>query len=101
MQVNVTKTNKPKRIVGSMKPNEAFKIGGYWYIPIDVDDDTIGRDYQTFWEMHAETIPGYHEPCKMESAIACFRVSSSSFVYLDPDLEVEDYGTPSLSVTLS
>lgn len=100
MQVNVTKTNKPKRIVGSMKPNEAFKIGGYWYIPISMDDESIGRDYQTFWEMHAETIPGYHEPCKMESAIACFRVSSSSFVYLDPDLEVEDYGTPSLSVTL-
>ena len=100
MQVNVTKTNKPKRIVGSMKPNEAFKIGGYWYIPISMDDNAIGRDYQTFWEMHAETIPGYHGPCKMESAIACFRVSSSSFVYLDPDLEVEDYGTPSLSVTL-
>lgn len=84
-----------------MKPNEAFKIGGYWYIPISMNDESIGRDYQTFWEMHAETIPGYHRPCKMESAIACFRVSSSSFVYLDPDLEVEDYGTPSLSVTLS
>ena len=48
MQVNVTKTDKPKRIVGSMKPNEAFKIGGYWYIPISMDEDAIGRDYQKF-----------------------------------------------------
>ena len=101
MQVNVAKMEKPKRIVGSMKPNEVFKIGGYWYIPISMDDDAIGRDYQKFWETHAETVPGYHAPRRMESAVACFRASSSSFVYLDPDLEVEDYGTPSLSVTLS
>lgn len=39
MQVNVVKTDKPKRIVGSMKPNEVFKIGGYWYIPISMDED--------------------------------------------------------------
>lgn len=101
MQVNVTKTSKPARLVGSMKPNEAFKIGGYWYIPISMDDNAIGRDYQGFWETHAETIPGYHEPRRMESAVPCFRVPSSSFVYIDPDLEVEDYGIPSLSVTLS
>ncbi len=101
MQVNVTKTSKPTRLVGSMKPNEAFKIGGDWYIPISMDDNAIGRDYQSFWETHAETIPGYHEPRRMESAVPCFRVPSSSFVYIDPDLEVEDYGIPSLSVTLS
>ena len=101
MQVNVTKTNKPKRIVGSMKPNEAFMLGGHWYIPISMDEDAIGRDYQTFWEVHAESICGYHEPCRVECAIPCFRVPSSSFVYLDPDLEVEDYGIPSLSVSLS
>ena len=101
MQVNVTKTIKPKRIVGSMEPNEAFKIGGFWYIPISMNEDAIGRDYHVFWEQHVEPIPGYPEPRKMDTAIPCFRVSSSSFVYLDPDLEVEDYGIPSLSVTLS
>ena len=101
MNVVTTKTIKPKRTVGDMKPNEAFQLGIHWYIPISMDEDAIGRDYQKFWETHAETVPGYHEPRKMECAVACFRIPSSSFVYLDPDLEVTEYGVPTVTIALS
>ena len=100
MNVNIVKNVKPKQTVKQMAPNTAFKIGGYWYLPILISDNLI-KNYQDFWEEHVETIPGYPEPCYTDNAIPCFRVASACFVYLDPNLEVEDYGTPSLSVNIS
>ena len=101
MTVTTEKVKKPKKYVCQMAPNQAFQLGGYWYIPISMNEESIGRDFQDFWEMHAETVPGYHPPRTMENAFPCFRLSSSSFVYLDGDLEVEDYGVPSVSIALS
>jgi hypothetical protein len=100
MNVNVKKNEKPKQTVKQMTPNTAFKVGGYWFLPILVSDDCI-ENYQDFWEQHTETIPGYPEPRYTENAIPCYRVANACFVYLDPDLEVEEYGTASLSVNIS
>ena len=100
MKVIINNDPKPTRNVGSMKPNEAFKLSDSWYIRIEMDDGCI-ENYSCFWSMHAETIPGYHEPRDEYGAVPCFRLSSSSFVYLDPDLEVINYGVPTLSVDLS
>ena len=100
MNVNIVKNEKPKQTVKQMRPNTAFKIGGYWYLPISVNDNYI-TNYQDFLVEHAESIPGYPELCFINGAVPCFRVTSACFVYLDPDLEVEDYGTPSLSVNIS
>lgn len=101
MEVITSKPEKPQRTVGDMKPNEAFQIGMYWYIPISMDEDSIGRDYGDFWGMHAEDIPGYPPPHSPETAVPCFRLPSSSFVYLDPDIEVSSYGIPTVTVALS
>jgi hypothetical protein len=100
MNVNIVKSEKPKQTIGQMRANNAFKLGGFWYLPICMDDDCI-ENYQDFWEQHAESVPGYPEPRFTNNAVPCFRVASASFVYLDPDLEVEEYGTPSLSVNIS
>ena len=101
MNVITSKPQKPRRTVADMKPNEAFQIGMYWYIPISMDEDSIGRDYGDFWETHAEHIPGYPPPLSPEAAVPCFRLPSSSFVYLDPDIEVSSYGVPTVTVALS
>ena len=100
MTVNITKSEKPKQTVKQMKPNTAFKLGGYWYLPICISDNLIAN-YQDFLEAHAESIPGYSESCFINGAIPCFRVASATFVYIDPDLVVEDYGTPSVSINIS
>ena len=100
MNVITVNSPKPKRTVGEMKPNEAFQLGLGWYIRIEMDDGCI-ENFSHFWSMHAETIPGYHEPRNECESVPCFRISSSSFVYIDPDLEVTDYGTPTVTINLS
>lgn len=100
MKVVINNNPKPKRTVDQMRPNEAFKLGGSWYIRIEMDDSCIGN-FSKFWERHVETIPGYHEPKNEFFSIPCFCIHSSSFVYIDPDLEVEEYGVPTLSIDLS
>ena len=100
MNVNVIKNVKPKQTVKQMKPNTAFKIGGYWYLPIHIEVDCID-DYQDFWEMNHETAFGFPSPSKVIFGVPCVRMSDARFCYVDADLEVEDYGTPSLSVNIS
>ena len=101
MNVNVIRNEKPKQTVRQMKPNTAFKIAGIWYLPIRIEDDCISNDFQDFWEMNHETAFGLPSPSKLISGVPCIRIENARFYYVDADLEVEEYGTPSLSVNIS
>lgn len=100
MTVNVIRNEKPKQTVKQMTPNTAFKIGGIWYLPIHIEDNCI-EDYQSFWELNRETAFCLPSPTKPVDGVPCIRIANARFYYVDADLEVEDYGTPSLSVNIS
>ena len=100
MKVNIAKATKQVLTVKEIKPNMAFQLGGFWYLPISINDGCI-TGYEEFWEIHAETIPNYPPPTSSLNGIPCFRVASTSFVYIDGNLKVEDYGVPQLTIEIS
>lgn len=100
MTVNIAKATKEVLTVKEITPNMTFRLGGFWYLPISINDDCI-NNYEEFWEMHAETIPNYPNPTASFNGIPCFRVASASFVYIDGNLKVEDYGIPQLNIEIS
>ena len=98
--MTVSIENKPiTKKIWDLKWNQAFKYGDYWYIKVNIKDNEI-HPYDEFFDEHVIK-NGINENAEnYDDYIPCLYISSHTFCYLRKDIEVSEYGTPTMSVAL-
>lgn len=99
MQVVVNEAEPILKTVGLLPTKTAFKYNEYWYIKINIQEDTI-QPYDEFFDDHVIK-DGWNEDAEcFDDYVACLHLEAQTLCYLRRDIKVAEYGTPTLSVAL-
>lgn len=99
MQVVVNETEPIVKAVEDLPFKVAFKYRECWYIKINIKEDTI-QGYDEFFDDHVIK-DGWNEEAEcFDDYVACLHLGAQTLCYLRKDIQVAEYGTPTMSVAL-
>jgi hypothetical protein len=99
MRVVVNETEPILKAVKDLSIYAAFKYRDCWYVKIHISEDNI-QAYDDFFDDHVIKDGWNEEAENFDDYVACLHLSAQTLCYLRKDIQVAEYGTPTLSVAL-
>lgn len=99
MRVVIEENEPILKTIGLLPDRTAFQYRECWYIKINIKEDSI-QTYDEFFDDHVIK-DGWNEEAEcFNDYVACLHLGAQTLCYLRRDIQVAEYGTPTLSVAL-